>query len=90
MENKNNNSNGDFGFTFMAGSDEFSCFHISEFQVGDSIIVNTSDGKVRGLVSGVIAKTATISFRSRGGEGSCNINDICFLSDSERGWLGNV
>jgi len=82
------NTNG--GFSFMSGSDEFGCFHISDFQVGDSIIVNTLEGKIRGLVSGVIPKTATISFRSRGGEGSCDINDICFLSDSERGWLGNV
>lgn len=83
-------SNNNGGFSFIAGSDEFGCFHISDFQVGDSIIVNTPDGKVRGLVSGVLTKTATIYFRSRGGEGFCNINDICFLSDSERGWLGNV
>lgn len=85
---ENNNSNGGFGF--MAGSDEFGCFHISDFQVGDSIVVNTSEGKIRGLVSGVLAKTATISYRSRSGEGTCNINDVCFLSESERGWLGNV
>jgi len=85
MENNNNG-----GFGFMAGFDEFSCFHISDFQVGDAIIVNTLEGKLRALVSGVIAKTATISFRFRGGEGSCHLNDVCFLSDSERGWLGNA
>ena len=85
MENNTNGSH----FGFMAGFDEFSCFHISDFQVGDAIIVNTAEGKLRGLVSGVLAKTATISYRFRGGEGSCNLNDVCFLSDSERGWLGN-
>jgi hypothetical protein len=84
MENNNNG-----GFGFMAGFDEFGCFHISDFQVGDAIIVTTNGGKLRGLVSGVVAKTATISYRFRGGESSCNLNDVCFLSDSERGWLGN-
>jgi hypothetical protein len=82
---ENNNS-----FGFMAGFDEFACFHISDFQVGDAIIVNTNDGKVRGLVSSVLTKTATINYRSRNGESFCHLNEICFLSDSERGWLANA
>ena len=75
---------------FMAGFDEFGCFHISDFQVGDAILVQTEEGKVRGLVTGVTPKTAVISYRSRSGERFCNINDVAFLSGSERGWLSNA
>lgn len=72
-----------------AGVDEFGCFHISDFQVGNAILVQTDEGKVRGLVTEVIPKSGTIFFHSRSGDGICNINDVAFLSDSERGWLSN-
>lgn len=72
-----------------AGFDEFGCFHISDFQVGNAILVYTNEGKVRGLVTEVVPKSGTIFFRSRAGNGVCNINDVAFLSDSERGWLNN-
>lgn len=73
-----------------AGFDEFGCFHISDFQVGNAILVQTDDGKVRGLVTDVAQKSGTIFFRSSSGNGICNINDVAFLSDSERGWLSNA
>ena len=72
---------------FVAGFDEFGCFHLSDFQIGDAIIVKTKEGKVRGLVSRVNRKNASIFYRTLKGNSDCNINDICFLSDSERGWL---
>jgi len=82
MDNTNN--------FFMPGYDEFACFHISDFGVGDAILVQTEAGKVRGLVTGVSQKSMTISYRSRSGDSECHINDIAFLSGSERGWLGNA
>ena len=75
---------------FMPGFDEFGCFHISDFQIGDAVLVQTGDGKIRGLVTGVSQKNMTISYRSRSGNDICHLNDIAFLSDSERGWLGNA
>ncbi len=75
---------------FIPGYDEFGCFHISDFSVGDAILVQTEGGKVRGLVTGVVQKSSVISYRSRTGQASCHINDVVFLSDSERGWLGNA
>lgn len=72
-----------------AGVDEFGCFHISDFQVGNAILVQSDEGKIRGLVTEVIPKSGTIFFRSRSGDGVCNINDVAFLSDSERGWISN-
>lgn len=82
MENTNN--------AFMPGYDEFACFHISDFEIGDAILVQTDSGKIRALVTGVVQKTAVISYRSRTGSSTCHINDIAFLSSSERGWLGNA
>jgi len=75
---------------FAAGFDEFGCFHITDFEVGNAILVQTDDGKIRGLVKEVVHKSGTIFYRHRSGTGVCNINDVVFLSDSERGWLGNV
>jgi len=75
---------------FMPGFDEFACFHISDFQIGDAILVQTSSGKLRALVTGISQKNMMISYRSRSGNDICHINDIAFLSDSERGWLGNA
>ena len=46
----------------LGGFDEFACFHISDFEVGDAILVNTESGKIRGLVSSVIQKTGTITY----------------------------
>ena len=74
----------------QGGFDEFGCFHISDFEIGDAIMINTEAGKIRGLVSGVLVKSNGILYRSRAGEGTCYLNDICFLSGSERGWLGNA
>jgi hypothetical protein len=82
MENTNN--------TFMPGYDEFACFHISDFEIGDAILVQTDSGKIRALVSGITHKSSVISYRSRTGSGSCHINDIAFLSGTERGWLSNA
>ncbi len=76
-------------FVNQGGFDEFGCFHISDFAVGDAVIVNTEDGKVRGLVSSVSHKASAISYRTKTGDHVCHINDVCFLSESERGWLGN-
>ncbi len=76
-------------FVNQNGFDEFGCFHISDFEVGDAIIVSTPDGKVRGLVSSVSHKASAISYRTKSGNQTCHINDVCFLSGSERGWLGN-
>lgn len=75
---------------YMPGYDEFACFHISDFEIGDAILVQTESGKVRALVTGVSQKSSVISYRSRSGNGSCHINDIAFLSGSERGWLSNA
>jgi hypothetical protein len=69
------------------GYDEFNCFHISDFQVGDCIIVNTSEGKIRGLVNNVSRKNYRISYKTVSGHSDCHINDIVFLSEFERGWL---
>ena len=75
---------------FAVGYDEFGCFHISDFSVGDAILVQTEDGRVRGLVTGVSQKSTLISYRSRSGEKTCHLNDVVFLSESERGWLSNA
>lgn len=77
-------------YVSQGGFDEFGCFHISDFEVGDAIIVNTDSGKIRGLVSGTFVKSNGVAYRSRQGESVCHINDVCFLSGSERGWLGNA
>jgi hypothetical protein len=75
---------------FMPGYDEFGCFHIMDFEIGDAILVQTENGKIRALVTGVTQKSSVISYRSRAGSGACHINDIAFLSGSERGWLSNA
>lgn len=71
----------------IGGFDEFACFHISDFEVGDAILVNVESGKVRGLVSSVMQKTGTITYYTTSGTAQCNMSDICFLSGEERGWI---
>jgi hypothetical protein len=73
------------------GFDEFQCFHISEFEVNDAIIVDTElDGKVRGVVTAVDLKSCYIQYQSSNGLEVVSLNDVCFLSGFERGWLQDV
>jgi hypothetical protein len=81
MENETNN--------FSYGYDEFQCFHIADFQQGDSIIfLNESGEKERGVVTKSSHKDLAIAFQRSGGHmGSCHINDVVLLSEGVRGWL---
>ncbi len=71
------------------GYDEYFCFHINDFKVGDSIEFLSAPGRrTRGAVTKVSKKNLVISFLSREGtESSCHINDITYLSEKQRGWL---
>ena len=71
------------------GYDEYFCFHVNDFKVGDSIEFLSSPGeRTRGAVTKINKKSLTVSFLLREGvESSCNINDITYLSEKQRGWL---
>lgn len=76
---------------FGYGFDEYSCFHIGDFQQGDSIIfLNESGEKERGVVTKSSHKDLSIFFHRRGGYiSSCHINDVVYLSEGVRGWLSS-
>ena len=71
---------GNLGSSYFFGSDIYGCFHISDFLVGDAIIVNTKEGRVRALVTEVNQNALLIGYKTRTGIGEVNINQICFLS----------
>lgn len=72
------------------GFDEFQCFHISEFEVNDAIIADTPEGKVRGVVTAVDFKDCYIQYLSDNGLETVALNNVCFLSGFESGWLQNA
>jgi len=72
-------------FSF-GGFDEFQCFHISEFEKNDSIIVYTQDGKRRGVVLDTDPKSCFLLYDNGKTQETCHINDVAFLSGYEKGW----
>ena len=78
------------------GFDEYFCFNIMDFKVGDAIEYQLGGGgskspRVRGVVSRVSKKDLRIYFRAvDGSQSSVRINDVVFLSENIRGWLGGA
>lgn len=68
-------------------TDKYGCFHISDFAVGDAVLVQTDSGRVRGLVTEVAQNLLLITYKTKTGYSEANINDIVLLSTYERGWL---
>jgi hypothetical protein len=68
-------------------TDKYGCFHISDFAVGDAVLVQTIEGRVRGLVTEVSTNACLITYKTKSGYSESHINDIAFLSSYERGWL---
>jgi hypothetical protein len=71
------------------GYDEYFCFHINDFKIGDSIEFLSSPGRrTRGVVTKVNKKNLGVFFLVKdGAESSCHINDVTYLSEKQRGWL---
>ncbi len=71
----------------FGGFDEFGCFNIAEFDVGDCLLVYVNREKIRGVVCGVNTKNNMIAYKNASGVTSCHINDVCLLAQPESGWL---
>lgn len=70
------------------GCDEDRCFYISDFEERDCVIVNTSRGKVRGIV--LSTDRQSLSIRYMVADGSmriAEIGDIALLQEPESRWL---
>ena len=71
-------------------TDEFECFSIEDFEVGDSLRVKGGkDRFVRGVVTGVSMQTNLISFKTKDGSDNnlATVEDIVSLEEYQKGWL---
>lgn len=71
------------------GFDEYFCFHINDFKVGDAVEYYSAPSvRSRGVVARASKRDLRVFIKMSGGEQtSIHINDVTYLSEPVKGWL---